>query len=64
VLERFFKRQIEECRELARHAVDEQDRAFWQQAAAHWEAQLGEFVTKLRFTTKTVRPIRNADVAK
>jgi hypothetical protein len=32
--------QIEECRELARHAVEEKDRAFWQQAAARWEEQL------------------------
>jgi hypothetical protein len=36
----FFKRQIEECQELARHSVDEKDRAFWQQAAARWEEQL------------------------
>jgi len=40
VLDRFFKRQIEECRELGRHAVDKEDRAFWQQAAARWEEQL------------------------
>jgi hypothetical protein len=40
VLDRFFKRQIEECQELARHAVDKEDRAFWQQAAARWEEQL------------------------
>jgi hypothetical protein len=31
---------MEECRELARHAVEEEDRAFWQQAAARWEEQL------------------------
>jgi ferritin len=42
VLDRFFQRQIEECRELARHAVDEKDQAFWQQAAARWEEQLRE----------------------
>jgi hypothetical protein len=42
VLAWFFKRQIEECRELARHAVDEKDQAFWQQAAARWEEQLRE----------------------
>jgi len=39
-LDLFFKKQIEECRELARHAVDAEDRAFWQQAAARWEDQL------------------------
>jgi hypothetical protein len=31
---------MEECRELARHAVDQEDRAFWQHAAARWEDQL------------------------
>jgi hypothetical protein len=40
VPDRFFKRQIEECRELVRHAVDKEDRAFWQQVAARWEEQL------------------------
>jgi hypothetical protein len=29
----FFQRQIEECRELLRHAVIAEDRAFWLQAA-------------------------------
>jgi hypothetical protein len=42
-VEPFFKRQIEECRELARHAVDEDDRQFWQQAAARWKEQLQIF---------------------
>ena len=42
MLDWFYKRQIEECRELARHAVDEKDHAFWQQAAARWEEQLRE----------------------
>jgi hypothetical protein len=36
----FFTRQIEECRELEGHAVNDKDRAFWQQTAEHWEAQL------------------------
>jgi hypothetical protein len=36
----FFQRQIEECQELARHAVNAQDRAFWLQAAERWEALL------------------------
>ena len=42
-MEPFFNRQIEECRELARHAVDEDDREFWQQAAARWKEQLQIF---------------------
>ena len=25
----FFKQQIEECRELARHAINADDQAFW-----------------------------------
>jgi len=36
----FLQRQIEECRELLRHAVNDEDRAFWQEAAARWESQL------------------------
>ena len=36
----FFQRQIEECRELARHAVNAEDRAFWLQAAERWEGLL------------------------
>jgi hypothetical protein len=36
----FFKKQIEECRELERHAASTEDRAFWRQAVARWEEQL------------------------
>jgi hypothetical protein len=36
----FFQRQIEECRELLRHAVNAEDRAFWQHAAERWEGML------------------------
>ena len=36
----FFQRQIEECRELLRHAVNDEDRAFWEQAAELWEGLL------------------------
>jgi hypothetical protein len=49
-LDLFFKKQIEECRELEKHAVDEEDRAFWQQAAARWEEQLRVF--SLAFLSK------------
>jgi predicted CoA-binding protein len=38
--ELFFQRQAEECRELARNAVNEDYRAFWQQTAERWEEQL------------------------
>jgi hypothetical protein len=38
--EKFFQQQIEECRELAGHAVNEDDRKFWQQTAGRWEEQL------------------------
>jgi len=37
--EEFFKKQIEECRELGKQAVNTEDRAFWQQAAGRWEEQ-------------------------
>ena len=36
----FFQRQVDECRELARHAVNSQDRAFWLHIAERWEGQL------------------------
>jgi hypothetical protein len=36
----FFKKQIEECRELERQAVNADDRAFWRQAVGRWEEQL------------------------
>jgi hypothetical protein len=36
----FFKKQVEDCRELERQAVNAQDRAFWRQAADRWEEQL------------------------
>jgi hypothetical protein len=36
----FFKKQIEDCRELERQAVSADDRSFWRQTVARWEAQL------------------------
>jgi hypothetical protein len=36
----FFKKQIKECRELQRQAINAQDRTFWRQAAERWEEQL------------------------
>jgi hypothetical protein len=36
----FFKKQIEECRELERQAANAEDRAFWQQAIGRWQDQL------------------------
>jgi hypothetical protein len=50
----FFKRQIEECRELARHAVDEVDRVFWQEATKRWEAQLQELQKTTHPKTRTI----------
>jgi hypothetical protein len=38
--EEFFKKQIEECRELESQAVSADDRAFWRQAVGRWEEQL------------------------
>jgi hypothetical protein len=37
---RIFQRQIEECLELAMHAVNANDRVFWLQAAKRWEGLL------------------------
>jgi hypothetical protein len=36
----FFKKQIEECRELERQAVNADDRVFWQKTTQRWEEQL------------------------
>jgi hypothetical protein len=44
----FFKKQIQECRELERQAVDPGNRAFWRQAAARWEEQLRQAETQAR----------------
>jgi hypothetical protein len=38
--EEFFKKQIEECRELEGQAVSTEDRVFWRQAVGRWEEQL------------------------
>jgi hypothetical protein len=34
------RRPSRECRELLRHAVNDEDQAFWQQAAERWEGTL------------------------
>jgi len=52
----FFQRQIEECRELARHAVNAEDRAFWQHAAERWEGLLKQI--------KETAPRKTEDAAK
>ena len=36
----FFKKQIEECRELESQAPNAENREFWRQAAERWEQQL------------------------
>jgi hypothetical protein len=33
----FFRKQTEECQQLARNAVNEEDRVFWEKAAKHWK---------------------------
>ncbi len=42
----FFQRQVEECRELARHAVNDEDRTFWLDAAECWETQISQIKQK------------------
>jgi hypothetical protein len=54
---RIFQRQIEECRELARHAVNAADRAFWLQAAERWEGLLRQ----IKETTPPKKPHDHAD---
>ena len=47
-LQDFFRKQIEECRELEGHAVSAEDRAFWQQTIKRWEEQLRHAEGQLR----------------
>jgi hypothetical protein len=54
-MEDFFKKQVEECRELERQAVTADDRAFWRQAADRWQEQLRQTQTR---TPKKAAPIR------
>jgi PIN domain nuclease of toxin-antitoxin system len=42
----FFQRQVEECRQLARHAVNDEDRTFWLHAAECWETQVNQVKQK------------------
>jgi tRNA/tmRNA/rRNA uracil-C5-methylase (TrmA/RlmC/RlmD family) len=51
----FFQRQIEECRELLRHAVNAEDRAFWQHVAERWEGLLKQI--------KETAPRKKSEVA-
>jgi hypothetical protein len=46
--EQFFKKQVEDCRELERQAVNAQDRAFWRQSADRWEEQLRQAQAQTR----------------
>jgi uncharacterized membrane protein YccC len=36
----FFRNKMEECLELAKHAANEEDRAFWQRLAESWQERL------------------------
>jgi hypothetical protein len=44
--ELYCQHKLDECRELARNAVTEDDRIFWQQAAEHWAGRLREAQTR------------------
>ena len=52
----FFQRQIEECRELLRHAVNDEDRAFWQQAAERWEDLLKQAAPRKKSEDSSALP--------
>ena len=49
--EELFKKQIEECQGLVRNAVNGNDRAFWERAAAGWKEQLRGIKQKRRRAT-------------
>jgi hypothetical protein len=54
-MEEFFKKQMEECRELERQAVTTEDRAFWRQAADRWQEQLRQAQTRTQKTAAAIR---------
>ncbi len=56
----FFKKQIEECRELEKQAVNTEDRAFWRQAGARWEEQFRQAQEAETRTAKAKR-VQSAD---
>jgi hypothetical protein len=43
VADAYFRKQIEECRELAKRAARKEDRAFWEQAARRWQGILDQY---------------------
>jgi len=51
----FFRKQIEECRELERHAVNAEDRAFWQLATKRWGEQLRQAEAQIRTKPQAMR---------
>jgi hypothetical protein len=56
----FFQRQIEECRELLRHAATDADRAFWLQVAERWEGlfkQIKETVPRKKSENAAKAPL-------
>jgi hypothetical protein len=36
----FYKQHVDECQELAKHATDDADQTFWEEAAHRWGAIL------------------------
>ena len=54
----FFKKQIEECRELEGQAVTAEDRAFWRQSADRWQEQLRYAETQAQKKVAAVRAHR------
>ena len=59
--EEFFKKQIEECRELERQAANAEDRAFWRQAVGRWEEQLRQAQEAERRRRQLPQPVLRAD---
>jgi hypothetical protein len=54
--EEFFKKQVEECRELERQAVTAEDRTFWLQAAERWQEQLRQAQIQTAKKATAIRP--------
>jgi hypothetical protein len=53
--EEFFKKQLEECRELEQQSLNAEDRAFWRLAGERWQEQLRQAQSQARKKATTFR---------
>ncbi len=54
-MDELFRRKAEECLELAKRAVDKEDRAFWQKLAQSWQERLRQYREPTVSTSRDAR---------